>query len=112
MGRAGGRVRCGACLEIFLAPDCLCGDGETAPGATGRAGGTGGIEDREFVGEGADTPQPGKQAANTRKGAGKDCSGLGEPELARDGSDTGWWVRWALVVAALILILQIVPYLT
>ena len=69
LGRAGGRVRCGACLAIFLA---------------------------------ADVP----------KVAGKVRSSPGEPRLAQGAPDTNRWVRWALVVAVLILFLQLALYLT
>ncbi|MDE0064087.1 MAG: zinc-ribbon domain-containing protein [Gammaproteobacteria bacterium] len=112
LGRAGGRVRCGACLAVFLAPDSLSGDEETAPGATSATDGIDGIESREGVGEGAGFSQAGGRAADVPKGAGEVRSIPGEPRLARGAPDSNRWVRWALVVAVLILFLQLALYLT
>lgn len=112
LDRAGGRVRCGACLAIFLAPDSLSGDQETAPGATAAADGMDGIEGDEGVGEGAEFPQPGGRATDVPKGAGEGRPGPKDPRLARGARDSNRWVRWALVVAVLTLILQFALYLT
>ena len=109
LGRAGGRVRCGACLEVFLAPDSLSSDEQAPPGAA--AGGNGGIAGHAGIGEDAVHRQPGDQAATVGKAAGTERSGFAEAQSATGGPARGWWVRWALAVAVLVLILQVVGYL-
>ncbi len=109
LDRADGKVRCGACLEIFLARDSLSAEEETQPGAA--ACGTNGIAGHEGVGESAVQRQPDKQGEIDRKAAGNGRSGSADAKAARAGSGSGWWVRWALVVAVLVLILQVVLYL-
>ena len=110
LGRAGGKVRCGACLEIFLAPDSPGSDEQAPPGAAAD-GGNGGIAGREGNGQGAVQRHPGKQAATAGKAAGTGRSEYGKAQSAPKGAGSAWWVRWALVVAVLVLILQVVGHL-
>ena len=110
LDRADGKVRCGACLEIFLARDSLSAEDET-PGAAAGVGETNESAVHESVSENAVQRQPGKRGANARKAAGKGRSEAAAVQAARDDPGRGWWVRWALLVAVLILILQVVLYL-
>ena len=110
LDRADGKARCGACLEIFLARDGMSAE-EGMPGAAAGVGVTNEFAGHESVSENAVQRAPGKRGANARKAAGKDRSGSADAQTTRDDSGAGWWIRWALVVAVLALILQVVLYL-
>ena len=84
LARAGGRVRCGGCLEIFLAPDNRVGEQEDAKGT---------------------------RSANTREALGQARSKSSEERPAGIRRGSGRWVRWALIAALLVLLLQVGLYL-
>ncbi len=91
-------MRCGACLNVFLGTEYLSNDN---PGPDGGTADT----DRKDQGGKADDPfaHPTKAGRGTTHGGGERRESPAPPQ--------GLWVRWGLVVAALVLVLQVLGYL-
>lgn len=96
LGRADGKTRCGACLEIFQATDSLVAeDGDPQGANPDIAAEELGKETAALAGESVAEDEPGADAQ--------------PPAPSR--SRGAIWVRWALVVAVLVLIGQVLWYL-
>lgn len=121
LAQARGRVRCGACLHVFRAADNLCGDDQGLGGGTGDAlredgvwEGAGGV-DASVDFAAAENWNETNDAIAKREAAGaafvsptpEETDGPMEQGQPPQRS-AGLWVRWGLVVAVLVLVLQVI----
>ena len=96
-----------------MQPADLAAEEENSPGTPGPAGPAGADEvaEDDQAGAGAGRPGPVGIRAGGRESSGEDHPGSAHRRSARGRPRDNWRVRWALVVAGLALILQVVLYL-